>query len=304
MARIALTPYALELHRSGVPEADPLDGKDALAAVDAVAAAWTEAGAVVDRAAGRVLRVIRWERSDADLRLWGVLEGGTFGEVAELYDVGTGEEVPRSASQAEMTPFYFLADFAARPALVLLQRFGALGVKMPLDEALRGALGRSEPRLTMLFGPWPAVDAARRYLRAGRLRAVRLERAAPPPGLVPGVEAEAAQLELRLALRAPVPTPVRRSLERLLSGDRPSGADDVLAALGAVDGPLAALGFQSARLEIAHDGSTRMVDLGAPGKFDVDITLDGEVELGAGGHPTFDSIHRAALRHLADLRSA
>lgn len=301
MTRFALTPYALALHRAGDAGSGPLEER---AALDAVAAVLGEGEALVDTERARVLRVTRLEQDRAALRLWGIVEAGTFGEPAELYDVRTGEETERSATQAEMTPFYLLADFASRPALVLLQRCGALGVKTQLDDALRRGLERLEPPLALAFEPWPAADAALRYLRAGGVRTVRLRREGGVPAWIPGLEGGGAALELRVELGDRPAAHVVRSLERLLVPGRPAVVDDLLAALGAADGPLAAVGFDEASLTLAHGDATRRVDLGHPEAFDADIPLDDEIVAGPDGHPTFASLHRAGLRHLEALRSS
>ncbi len=243
-----------------------------------------------------LLRVRNLDTDKTDV--WGTVEAGEYGFGAAGVDIETlRARYQRRPTDAELLPFFFRAHAPAKGdcGILLLQRFGPIGVYSVLEEALHAAFGRSFPDSTLDLSrlvPAPVIDS----LSRGDLQEVQLTTYEVPRDIADkfrflGNATEAGSMTVTLRAK-------RKSLLRDPAWLRSIRAGKI----DVVEIP-ESLGGKSARLtlKLTYGGKARRIHLDKPDAISPYTDVTDEVTLLDTGHPSFESLRDVTLALRRDL---
>lgn len=248
----------------------------------------------------KLLRVS--ELRDHDRKLEGIIETGEYGYESSLYDVDLHRvSYNRRACEAEMLPFYFLADIptASDEGILVLQRFKQFGIRKIFAESFKAYLAAECPDFTVAMSPLIPEELVRQYLRGGRIVKIRFVEFTVPTDIADAYDKgghveEGGHLELVLFARRNSHIPISRRVEQFLNNRRPINK---LIELEHFD-------YQNVKLEVDFEGTHRTVDLSNLHRLRAYYDVSTKVQLGTGGHPVFESISGVGKELLGDLGRA
>ena len=135
----------------------------------------------VNRANQKLLRVLSKENQNRSVK--GIVETGEYGYEAELYDVQSRSvSYRRTASDAEMMPFYILANLPAHrdEGVLILQRRAQYGIRTILLNDFIEYFKLLHPAIQVEINPLVPQQLIDQYLENGRITKVRFVRFSIP----------------------------------------------------------------------------------------------------------------------------
>lgn len=261
-----------------------------------------------DSANRTLFRLIRFEAEPRSRVLEGMLETGEYGYETKLIDVKVDTSnvtYHRKVSEAELLPFYFRLDIPKRKdqGFLILQRFGNLGIKAVLEDAL--AKHFAGTAYIVELHPLVPEQVIERWTRARDVRRLRLVSFEVPKTIDEIFQlGDSKEVYAELVIRAKrghtFPLPGRlRSREGFVE------IQDGEAELERLRRDLQGF-FQpdALKLEVSVAGKTRTVDVTDPGNLVAyhDVT-EAVSPLDRNGHPAWDRIRDEARKLARDLHA-
>lgn len=301
MPRVRLANYLVRLRRKHSRDREYLpvsafeDGSD----LHAVFEEYLRARSVTQHHDEVAQRLIRIEEFTVDDRtISGIVVTGAYGYASRLFDVRKDAiSYNRRSSEAELIPFYFLMHVPAAgdEAVLILQRFGTMGIRKLLEGDFRSYFSDEFPQTMMDINPLVPSDIVERYMRRGALQKVVLTSFQVPEDPMRlfdlgDHQEEQAYFETVIRARRNQRLPIAQWIRRVMEGEM--RLSDVA--------ELREMNVDEVKLELNYGGSRRIVDLGRPQRFRAYIDISDEIDLEE-GHPTLASIDRQAKALLPKL---
>lgn len=301
VSRISLASYALRFRESRSREFLQLgDLPKSLSALEVVTKFLEDLQSEVRRQdqSQSLLRVSRLEHTEQTSELAGLIETGGWGFESDILNIDTGSLAHhRDSREAELLPFYFLASLPPDrdEGVVLLQRFGAAGVKTAFSAALKQLLedvGLDVQIEMRHLLPSAMVDE---WLDDGHVKAVRFVQFGFPPDLADQVDLEDhVEGVTEIVLKAKrgerfLSRHVRHWLDRGLQGK--------ILELAGLD-----VEASTVKLEVDLNNRRRVFDVSNMGRMRAYHDVSEQVAMDDSGHPRFESLDSVARELLADLK--
>jgi len=243
--------------------------------------------------------LLRVKELDADRTdVWGTVEAGEYGYAASGVDVETlTARYQRKPTDAELIPFFFRAHAPAKTdcGVLLVQRFGAIGVFSILAEALATAFAKAFPDLILDLSrlvPAHIIES----LSNGVLQEVQLTTYQVPGDIADKfrflgnvTEAGSMTVTLRAKRKSALADPSwLRAIRK--------GRVDI------VEIP-ESLGGKSSRLalKLTYGGKSRRVHLDKPDAISPYTDITNDVTLLETGHPSYESLRDVTLELRREL---
>jgi hypothetical protein len=311
MSTISLAPYTIRVRRRGEKTAFlPLGRLDAADdAFDRFLGFFKNLKTRHDRASKTFLRHIRFEPDSPNRVLEGILETGEYGYEAELIDVDANPPKPthrRRASEAELLPFYFRLDVPqqADQGFLILQRFGNLGIKAAMEDALVQFFAGT-PYLVELH-PLVPEKVIEKWTHAMKVRRLRLVSFKVPQTITRAFQlGDSEEVYSELVIRArkghtfPLPARLRnKNGEGFVEvQEMQEEIKELRRRLKGIFAP------DTLKVEVSVAGRTRTLDMTDPGNLVAyhDVT-EAVSPLGRNGHPDWEKIREEARKLAMDLR--
>ncbi|RME12725.1 MAG: hypothetical protein D6816_00640 [Bacteroidetes bacterium] len=231
--------------------------------------------------------------------LSGILESGAYGYEAPLIDIASGAQAyTRRPNEAELIPLYVLASVPANRerGILMLQRFGTMGIKSILEESLGAYFNKQFPDYKVLIHRLVPRDLIQEYLTQGGLKAITFTTFRVPRDIADLYEMEGAieegdTMQVRIKAKRGKYLQVPGWLQQLRDGQ--ADVTDILEAHQEHADQIS--------LEIKMGGKTRKLNLHNPDNFRASFDVSTQVKRGQDGHPTFDSIDAVARDLLEDI---
>lgn len=300
MPTISLAPYTVRVKRRGGKAFLPLGqlgpGDDAF---ELFTSFFEDLKTRHDPASKTLFRLAKKDFRNRVLE--GILETGEYGYETDLVDVAARPPKVthhRKASEAELLPFYFRLGVPkqADQGILILQRFGSLGVKVALETALADFFAKT-PYLVKLY-PLVPEQVIEQWTHATQVRRLRLVNFEVPKTITRAFQLEdtdevCSELVIRAKRGHTFHIPRRlKSKDGFVEIQDEQEIKELRRDLG-IFGP------DALKLDVRVDGRTRTLDLTDPGSLVAyhDVT-QAVSPLDASGHPAWDKI-REAGRDLA-----
>ena len=229
------------------------------------------------------------------------IETGEYGYESDLLDVAKRERTHRrKKGEAEMLPFYMLADIPVQGAtgIVILQRLGVFGIRKTLVIALRKYLDEQGYDLCVEMNPLVSAEIARQYAEEGAVKGIRFISRKIPPDLserLQFLDAKEVYGTMELVLKPP-------------KGSRYSIRKPILAALlkktKSVSDLIELPGdfrYDTVKIEVDRGGEKKVMDLADLQRVRSTLNITDEVRLGSDGHPLYESIDEVARTYLDEV---
>jgi hypothetical protein len=243
-----------------------------------------------------LLRVVQTERISRSIS--GLVATGVYGHTSELYNIRENAiAYSRTESDAEMLPFYFLlsAPENSDEAILVLQRFGTLGVRKLILTDLRDFLADSHPEFVVDVNPLVPEDVIRRYVEQGSLQKLVITRFHLPEDVLAAYELNGHQEDIasyEMIIRAKRTRSLKKPSWLLALTRGETKIADIA--------ELSELGADKIKMEVSYGGKTRTVDVENPYKMRSYIDITDSVRR-TGGHPEFRSVDSKARELLGDV---
>ncbi len=300
MARFFLTSYTVRLRRKNSREYLHLDNfannHDFLATLTTYLRE-RQANRSINGETQKLLGVLNYQQQGRTIS--GRFESGEYGYEAELYDVqADAMAYQRTMYDAEVIPFYFRAQFPNQQdeGVLVLQRRGQLGVKLALMQDFSNYFGNLYPNLMLEINPLVPQQLIDQLMGNGELTKVRFVRFDIPNDITDAYEGGGHVEQLG---HAELVILARRN-RRIPLLDR---VRDVLARRRQVNEMVEIQDFDydTVKVEIQLGSSKRTVDLSDVMNLRSNYDVTDDLEIGADGHPLFDSIDGVARELLEEL---
>lgn len=300
---ISLASYAIRVWNIDEREADPIssfsDGADLLDFLN-VFFAGLKTKVAHDENVRQVLRVKTLKAVGRHIS--GIIETGEYGSESELWDVKR-ESVAhmRKTTEADMLPFYFLADLpeGLDEGLLILERRGMSGIRQLLYHAVNAEFEKKFMAHRLRFDPLVQSRELAKYAK-GKIESIRFVRFDIPKDISEafgsGHKEVKGRVELVVHAQRGKSLPLNDKLSRFLRG-------------GTKVGELIALDethfeYQNIKMRSRVGRSSRTIDLARQKHLrsyhDVSDTVQFDPK---SGNPQFDSIHELATTLAGQLRS-
>jgi len=232
----------------------------------------------------------------------GIIETGEYGSESELWDVKKKSVAhTRKTTEADMLPFYFLADLPEGPdeGLLMLERRGMLGIRQLLYRAVIAEFEKKFKDHSLRFDPLVQSTELAKYAN-GKIESIRFVRFDIPKDISEafgsGHKEVKGRVELVVHAQRGKSLPLNDALKRFLRGGKKVGE---LIALDETN-----FEYQNIKMRSRVGQSTRTIDL-ARGKHlrsyhDISDTVQFDPK---SGNPQFDSIHNLATTLARELKS-
>lgn len=230
----------------------------------------------------------------------GIIETGEYGYESDIYNVQTNTVTyHRSSLDAELLPFYFRAYFpsGADEGILLLQRFGQLGIKVVFSDYMEDYFGRNYPELEIRFNPFMPETLLMDTIDSARVTKLRFIKFEIPTDLadtyVDGHIEETGEIEhqLKVKRRGSFLSAIERIKEVIMR------RRDVTSFYELTEFPE----YDNVKVEVVINGRPRIIDLLNIGRFRTNYDISQEIEIGRDGHPVFDSIESFSKEFIRDL---
>lgn len=230
----------------------------------------------------------------------GIVNSGEYGIESVIRDVNTWTVAHRKkTNHAEMLPFYFLFDLpeARTMGFLLLQRAGIYGIHSTLTTILGDLFMKKFKDYRLLINPLIPEGLMDQYLgKDSEMTEIRFIRHSLSGDISTGLSKQGKEkggtMELIVKLKEKGDFPFRSNVRRVLSGQREL---QNLIELQEVRFP-----YDNVKIKVRAGGEERLVDLGHPERLRAAYDVTDDVEFSASGHPTYESIAKAAHDLLDD----
>ena len=238
----------------------------------------------------KLLRVLSFQPQDRLVS--GIVETGEYGYEADLYDVNAAAvSYQRSRHDAEMVPFYFLANIPAQrdEGLLILQRRAQYGIRTVLLQDFRKYFEMLSPQMLIEINPIIPQGFIDQYLRDGRIKKVRFVRFEIPSDITDAYEGGGhtevpGYAELAISAGRDQSLPLLGRIQDVLDGRR--SVNDLI--------ELHEFDYDTVKVEMEFAGSRKTVDLSNVMKLRAYVDITSELEVGLDGHPVLASVDRIA----------
>ena len=257
-----------------------------------------ESGYAVNGGSQRVLLVRRFMVEGSLAK--GIIETGEYGYEAELRDVQTADVTyQRTANDAEMMPFYFLAYLPHNldEGILILQRRAQYGIRTVLGKDFADYFRRIQSGIVVDVNPLLPDQLINEFLQYGRITKIRFVRFTIPSDLTDAFEGgghveDLGQAELVISAGRNRRLPLVGRVRDVIGGNR--NVKNMI--------ELTNFDYDNVKVELDVGGSRRTVDLSNTFKLRAHYDITSELEIGPNGHPKFASIDSIATELLQDLR--
>ena len=247
-----------------------------------------------------VIKVDRLESSPSLLSIDGLFKSGTYGFAAELEDLQTGIVRSRSVNDCEYLPIYFNFQLKSgqNEAILLLQKFGIFGVKTSLLADLSAYIKDIDPNLSLEINPLVS-DSHIQELMGGAIKKIRYLKYSVPDDVADDIEEldnleNDAEMEMVIKAKRDRFLGIPSWMRELFEGR--TATSDIVEING--------IEYDNVKVEIDLGRKKRTLNLGDIRKLRMNIDITENVQMGADGHPTFDSIREQAEDIIPDLQNA
>lgn len=250
----------------------------------------------VDEEAQSMLQAVARNRDNDNH--WGLLGNGEFGYAAEGINVRSrNTSYQRTPEDAEIVPFYFRAVTPSTSdiGVLLVQRYGALGVFTVFAKGLRAFFAEHLPEYTMEINRIVPTEVVTELMH-GNIRAIQIVAHTLPTDITDKFrflgntsEIGSFTIEAKANRNSVLQSP--KWLKRIREGR-----------VSVVELPTELEGSDARiRIRVEYEGKTRTIDLADPSSVAPYVDATQELEIDATGHPNFASIDAYCVRLLADL---
>ena len=226
--------------------------------------------------------------------LAGTLQTGEYGYTSEIFDgVKLKKAYDRKATDAEMLPFYFLFDLPKpeHKGILLLQRFKIYGIRKIFADDFASFVKARIPNVAISVEPLVHPGLFEKFKAEGNATKIRFRQHQIPQDIcdrVRGMRAKDGYIEYTIVAKK---NKTLNSFKQFLSGDQKTLLS------------IPAFNPDTVLYEMKLNGRTRTLDVSNPSHLRSYFDVTERVEIGANGHPTFESVHREACILLRDLWS-
>ena len=300
MARFSLSCYTVRLRDKRTDTYLQLDSfqgnQDLLLVFDQYLQARTLAYSV-DSNNQKLLRVLRKDTQSRSTK--GIVETGEYGYEAELYDVQSRSiSYQRTASDAEMMPFYILANLPAHrdEGVLILQRRSQFGIRTILLNDFIEYFKSSYPTIQVEINPLVPQQLIDQYLENGRLTKVRFVSFSIPSDVTDAYDGlghveESGYVEYIVHAGRNRGLPLWGMVRDALSGRR--NVSEMI--------ELRDFDYDKVKVEVELAGSRKTIDLSDIMRLRANYDITSEIEVGSNGHPVFSSIDGIAQDLMGSL---
>lgn len=243
-------------------------------------------GVVREHGEVRRSRIARIARNAGGDLVCGILQTGVKGYSSDLVNTDTGAlSHQRTVIEAEFIPFFFLVvsppgqDFA----ILLLQRFGNLGVKDFLVDPLVQQFGEDHAGFRLRITRLVPADLARQLLDESIIKSIRLIRYEEPgevsDALGEGFAERTGTVEMTIKARKDGSLPSSPGLLQALLGKK---AVNQVYSVENFD-------YDTIKVAVEANGKRRMIDIGRPNVLTPNVDVTEELAT-LYGHPTWESL--------------
>jgi hypothetical protein len=235
-----------------------------------------------------------------DREIEGTLNSGEYGVEGLIRDVNTWKVTYRKkTNEAEMLPFYFLFDLpeARTKGFLLLQRTGVFGIHSALTSVLGALFTEEFPEYRLVVNPVVPQGLIDQYVGAdAEMTEIRFIRHSLSSDISARLSASGREkggtMELVVKLKEKGGFPFRSNVRRVLNGQREL---QNMIELEEIRFP-----YDNVKIKVRVGGKDRVVDLGHPERLRAEYDVTEDLKFSPSGHPTFESIAKAAHDLLAD----
>lgn len=248
--------------------------------------------------AQKSFRITRNVPDPTNRKISGIAHNGDYGYSSEIRNIQTNEVTyNRTIEDAELLPFYFLVHLprGANEGVLVLQRFGVNGIKTVFTDYFREIFSEVYPDTFFDIYPLTPQSVIDEVINNGRFTKIRFIRHGVPTDIADIYSAdgdleEEGYFEQSIQVKRKGSLRIGERLTQFLNGQRPITAIYELP-----------YDYETVKVEVELNGRYRTIDLAHLERFRANYDISDEVEMGANGHPTFESIDSSALRLLDDL---
>jgi len=302
MSAIFLSSYTVRLIDRGSGQMCPIgnffQGADLLTTFNQYLAS-LRANLSHDSEAHKLLSVLRYSTGGRNIS--GIVETGDYGYESTLYDVQSQSIAHhRTVNEAEMLPFYFIVQLPQNEdeGILLLQRFGQFGIKSTFCDNFIDYFESYYPQIALLIYPLVPLDLITEYLTNGRVTKVRFIKFSIPSDMADFIEhghdEEGGQVEYVIKARRNGRIPI---VDRLLNLVQRRGEVRSFYEIRDFE-------YDNIKVEVDINGRRRIIDLSHLERLSTYYDITENIEIGANGHPVFESIHEVAAGLLNDLSTS
>jgi hypothetical protein len=233
--------------------------------------------------------------------LAGSIETGEYGRESNIINVETKRTVYRRKKEdAEMWPFYFLIEIpeGTEDGLLILQRTATYGIRKVLHWVLNTAFTEQHPELRLRLLPLVNQEELDRFVK-GKVQNLSFIRKSIPPDIADsydrGHEEVRGSTELVIRATKGSALPMNNWLSNIFKTKQPAGV------LALDDDQEFAYDNVKARVKVGY--SSRTLNVANPIRLRSYYDVTDAVKMGAGGHPTYASMHAEAQKLAIKLRA-
>jgi len=216
----------------------------------------------------------------------GIIETGQWGYESTLLDIAQKKVThKRKTTEAEMLPFFFLYGFqkGKKEGLLILERFGAIGIRKLLSDFLNDEFQKQFPDFLLDINPLVVEEVAKEYLEKGQIIRLSFVSHKIPKDIADmvakGSEEEISSTELVIHAKRRCALPFNSQLIKLLGGKKSVFE-------------LKSFDYDSVRVKVRNNGSTRTIDMENLARLRSYFNIEDGVKKDKSGHPEFESIER------------
>ena len=252
----------------------------------------------------KVFRVTKWLAEEYMAK--GIIEIGDYGMSAELVDVESSNKTyQKSTTEAEMTPYYFLAYLPSDldRGIIILQKNSGRGVQTALFSDFKKQARVHNPKGRVQFAPMVPRNYVEELKRNGRFTKIRFIKKEDLDNITNAYKRDTyGEGEKVEGLSEFTIQPVR-------SGSFPRRVTDwaleAISDKSRVGNMAEVIGYEydNVKMEIVMGGRKRTINLENLDALRADIDITKTIRMDEGGHPEFASIDLAAGELLHSILS-
>jgi len=232
--------------------------------------------------------------------VYGIIESGVYGVPGDVRDTETHKlSYRKKKADADVLPFYFLMSIpkGTDEGILILQRTGKYGCQTNLSYFLNKQFRYKFPHCCFSINTLVLDEVLRRTILRGTIKKLTCVKYQIPIDIADGFdfdhkEVPAGNLEFRIKAKN---IPVNQRIDELFDKKRPV---QNLVELRDIN-----FAYDTVQIAVDIDGDIRHYDLGNIPKIRNSLSITKDIEFDDNNRPSPLSIHRRALRYLAELNS-